>query len=62
VQRDCKIEISEDNDTGRLLKTITNFAGKRLMYSKLIGEDGDDLPPQTAIGTTRVGTQTAAAN
>src|SRR5205807_9802457 len=28
----------KDNDKGRFLKTIANFAGKRLMYSKLIGE------------------------
>lgn len=37
----------KDNDKGRFLKTIANFAGKRLMYSKLIGEGGDGLPPQT---------------
>jgi len=36
-----------DNDRGRFLKTIANFAGKRLMYSKLIGQGGDGLPPQT---------------
>ncbi len=37
----------KDNDKGRFLKTIANFAGKRLMYSKLIGQGGDGLPPQT---------------
>jgi transposase-like protein len=38
----------KDNDKGRFLKTIANFAGKRLMYSKLIGqEDGGSLPPET---------------
>src|SRR6266404_4519519 len=37
----------KDDDKGRFLKTIANFAGKRLMYSKLIGESGDGLPPQT---------------
>src|SRR6266516_321325 len=30
----------KDNDRGRFLKTIANFAGKRLMYSKLIGQAG----------------------
>jgi transposase-like protein len=36
----------KDNDKGRFLKTIAKFAGKRLMYSKLIGqEDGGSLPP-----------------
>ena len=40
----------KDNDKGRFLKTIAKFAGKRLMYSKLIGqEDGGSLPP--AAGT-----------
>jgi transposase-like protein len=38
----------KDNDKGRFLKTIAQFAGKRLMYSKLIGQGGDGLPPQTA--------------
>jgi transposase-like protein len=38
----------KDDDKGRFLKTIANFAGKRLMYSKLIGQGGDGLPPQTA--------------
>src|SRR5438552_14765998 len=38
-----------DNDKGRFLKAIASFAGKRLMYSKLIGqEDGDHLPPTPA--------------
>jgi transposase-like protein len=37
----------KDDDRGRFLKTIANFAGKRLMYSKLIGQGGDGLPPQT---------------
>jgi transposase-like protein len=38
----------KDDDKGRFLKAIASFAGKRLMYSKLIGqEDGDGLPPQT---------------
>src|SRR5436190_7486104 len=37
----------KDNDKGRFLKAIANFAGKRLMYSKLIGQGGDGLPPQT---------------
>jgi transposase-like protein len=36
----------KDNDKGRFLKAIASFAGKRLMYSKLIGqEDGGSLPP-----------------
>lgn len=35
----------KDNDKGRFLKAIASFAGKRLMYSKLIGqEDGGLLP------------------
>lgn len=35
-----------DNDKGRFMKAIANFAGKRLLYSKLIGlGDGDGLPP-----------------
>lgn len=38
----------KDDDKGRFLKAIANFAGKRLMYSKLIGQGGDGLPPQTA--------------
>ena len=37
----------KDNDKGRFLKAIESFAGKRLMYSKLIGQGGDGLPPQT---------------
>jgi len=37
----------KDNDKGRFLKAIANFVGKRLMYSKLIGQGGDGLPPQT---------------
>jgi transposase-like protein len=37
----------KDNDKGRFLKAIASFAGKRLMYSKLIGQGGDGLPPQT---------------
>jgi transposase-like protein len=39
----------KDNDKGRFLKAITSFVGKRLMYSKLIGqEDGGSLPPTPA--------------
>jgi transposase-like protein len=38
----------KDDDKGRFLKAIASFAGKRLMYSKLIGQGGDGLPPQTA--------------
>jgi transposase-like protein len=38
----------KDNDKGRFLKAIASFAGKRLMYSNLIGQGGDGLPPQTA--------------
>jgi transposase-like protein len=38
----------KDDDKGRFLKAIANFAGKRLSYSKLIGQGGDGLPPQTA--------------
>jgi transposase-like protein len=39
----------KDNDKGRFLKAIANFAGKRLKYSKLIGqEDGGLLPPSPA--------------
>src|SRR5437660_2164337 len=38
----------KDDDKGRFLKAIASFAGKRLMYSKLIGQKGGDgLPPQT---------------
>jgi len=37
----------KDNDKGRFLKAIASFAGKRLMYSNLIGQGGDGLPPQT---------------
>src|SRR3989440_4830975 len=37
----------KDNDRGRFLKAISNFEGKRLMYSNLIGQGGDGLPPQT---------------
>jgi transposase-like protein len=37
----------KDDDKGRFLKAIASFAGKRLMYSKLIGQAGDGLPPQT---------------
>jgi transposase-like protein len=38
----------KDNDKGRFLKAIANFAGKRLVYKKLIGqEDGGLLPPET---------------
>lgn len=37
----------KDDDKGRFLKAIASFAGKRLMYSKLIGqEDGGLLPPE----------------
>src|SRR5216684_1533887 len=36
----------KDDDRGRFLKAIASFAGKRLMYSNLIGqEDGGSLPP-----------------
>src|SRR6266436_5462491 len=38
----------KDDDKGRFLKAIASFAGKRLMYSNLIGQKGGDgLPPQT---------------
>lgn len=38
----------KDDDKGRFLKAIASFAGKRLMYSKLIGQgDGGSLPPTT---------------
>src|SRR5437762_6759638 len=37
----------KDDDKGRFLKAIASFAGKRLMYARLIGQDGDGLPPQT---------------
>ena len=38
----------KDDDKGRFFKAIANFAGRRLMYSKLIGqEDGGGLPPAT---------------
>src|SRR5437660_9930139 len=37
----------KDDEKGRFMKTIANFAGKRLLYSKLIGQGGDGLPPQT---------------
>jgi transposase-like protein len=37
----------KDDDKGQFLKAIASFAGKRLMYSKLIGQGGDGLPPQT---------------
>src|SRR5205823_10175180 len=36
-----RFNLRKEDDKGRFLKTIANFAGKRLMYSKLIGqEDG----------------------
>jgi len=39
----------KDNDRGRFLKAIASFAGKRLMYRNLIGQDGGDrLPPTPA--------------
>ncbi len=41
----------KDDDKGRFLKAIASFAGKRLMYSKLIGQtekDGGFLPPEAA--------------
>src|SRR6266516_2671107 len=38
----------KDNDKGRFLQNIANFAGKRLIYSKLIGQEGGgSLPPET---------------
>src|SRR5438034_254493 len=37
----------KDDDKGRFLKAIASFAGKLLMYSNLIGQGGDGLPPQT---------------
>src|SRR5207245_2896611 len=37
----------KDDDKGRFMKAIASFAGKRLMYSTLIGQTGDGLPPQT---------------
>jgi len=38
----------KDDDKGRFLKAIASFAGKRLMYSNLIGQkDGGSLPPET---------------
>src|SRR6266403_2930790 len=37
----------KDDDKGRFLKALASFAGKRLMYRKLIGQGGDGLPPQT---------------
>jgi len=43
----------KDDDKGRFLKAIASFAGKRLMYSKLIGqEDGGSLPPPTGTWQT----------
>jgi len=43
----------KDNDKGRFLKAIASFAGKRLMYSKLIGQEGGggSLPPAEAWQT-----------
>src|SRR6266436_2824857 len=42
----------KDDDKGRFLKAIASFAGKRLMYSKLIGQEGGDgLPPTGAWQT-----------
>jgi transposase-like protein len=38
----------KDDDKGRFIKAIASFAGKRLMYSKLIGLDDGDLPPASA--------------
>jgi transposase-like protein len=36
----------KDDDKGRFMKAIASFAGKRLMYSKLIGQEaGGSLPP-----------------
>ena len=38
----------KDNDKGRFMKAIASFAGKRLMYSNLIGQKGGgSLPPET---------------
>ena len=34
----------KDADSGRFLKGIVGVAGKRIMYSKLIGVGGDELP------------------
>jgi transposase-like protein len=43
----------KDDDKGRFLKAIASFAGKRLLYSKLIGqEDGGLLPPPTRTWQT----------
>src|SRR6266702_3414800 len=43
----------KDDDKGRFLKAIASFAGKRLMYSKLIGQEGGgSLPPTTGAWQT----------
>jgi hypothetical protein len=42
----------KDNDKGRFV-AIASFAGKRLMYSKLIGqEDGGSLSPEAGTWQT----------
>jgi ISXO2-like transposase domain len=40
----------KDNAKGRFLKTIAKFAGKRLTYPKLIGQEGGGLLPPSSSG------------
>jgi transposase-like protein len=35
----------KDNDAGRFVKAVAGVIGKGLRYAKLIGQDGDGLPP-----------------
>src|SRR3989440_2665159 len=35
----------KDNDAGRFIKAVAGYIGKGLRYAKLIGQDGDGLPP-----------------
>ncbi len=35
----------KDNDQGRFLKAVAGFLGKRLTYSKLIGQEGGGSLP-----------------
>src|SRR6266404_2711141 len=35
----------KDNDAGRFIKAVSGYIGKGLRYAKLIGQDGDNLPP-----------------
>jgi transposase-like protein len=42
----------KDNDSGRFIKAVTGFLGKRLKYAKLIAAEGGDGPQQGATWQT----------